>query len=130
MRLALLLAALLASGCSLGQARLGAYVGVAADLATTQAAINGGHREGNPILGDNPVLVSGVVSAALLTGAYFLEPYDEKGATWFYRFVGVVRGGMAIHNLVLILNDENDTSATIDRRKRVPAPMLGMTLVF
>lgn len=130
MRLALLLAAFLASGCTLGQARLGAYVGTAADLVSTQAAINSGLREANPLLGDsNPVLVSAVASAAILGGAYLLEPYDPKGATWFYRFVAVVRGGMAVRNLILILNEDDTHSETaIDRRRR--AATVGLSLSF
>lgn len=130
MKTALVLAALLASGCTLGQARLGAYVGTAADLVSTQAAVNSGLREFNPLLGEsNPVLVSAVASAAILGGAYLLEPYDPKGATWFYRFVAAVRGGMAVHNLILILKNDDEPTA-IDRRKRTPAPTVGFAMSF
>ena len=122
----LLLVALLLPGCTLGQARIAAWGGVAADLISTQAAINGGYREGNGLLGDNPVLVSGLVSGAILTGAYSLEPYDPKGATWFYRFVAVVRTGMAVRNLALIHNGQGEP---IDNRKKAALPLSAGVMV-
>ena len=68
------------------------------------------------------MLVSGLISGAVMTGAYFLEPYDPKGATWFYRFVAVVRTGMAVRNLILIHNGHDDP---VDNRKKTALPFGG-----
>lgn len=137
MRLALILAALLASGCTaldrvpVEHLRLAAWGSTGADLVTTQAAINSGLREGNPLLGtEMPVGFSGIASAALLSGAQLLEPYDERGAKWFYAAWTGYRTALAVHNLVLLLDNRpsHDNPAAI-RRQRI-RPTVGLRLSF
>ncbi len=127
MRLLVALLAVSLSSCTLGQAKLAAYAGVTADLVTTQSAINSGLREANPLLDatGEPVAFSAVTSLALLGGAAWAEQYDEKGATWFYRWVAFARGGLAVWNTTRILKHHNHRTPD-----KLPPVSVGMTVRF
>ena len=109
MRLLVALLALSLPGCTLGQAKVAAYAGVAADLATTQRALDIGLREANPLLDvtGEPMLTSAAVSAAVFGAAAWAEKHDPDGALWFYRYVAIVRGGMAVWNASRIIKHHN-----------------------
>lgn len=109
MRLLVALLAVSLSGCSLKQAKLAAYAGVVGDLVTTQRAIDIGLREANPLLDvtGEPMLTSAAVSAAVFGAAAWAEKHDPDGALWFYRYVAIVRGGMAVWNASRIIKHHN-----------------------
>lgn len=109
MRLLVALLAVSLPCCTLGQAKLAAYAGVTADLATTQRALDIGLREANPLLDvtGEPMLTSAAVSAAVFGVAAWAEKHDPDGALWFYRYVAIVRGGMAVWNASRILKHHN-----------------------
>lgn len=121
------LAVLFSGACSLHQAKFAAYAGVTADLATTQRALDIGLREANPIIAatGEPLAFSAVTSLALLGGAAWAEQYDEKGATWFYRFVAFTRGGMAVWNASRIIKHHNHRPTS-----KAPPVSVGMTVRF
>lgn len=127
-----LLAALLAlglSGCTLGQARLAYVSGAAADLVTTQAGLNSGLSEVNPIMAatGDPVLWSAVTTAATIGIAEWAAQHDPKGATWFYRVFAVYRWSFAAVNLVRILEDDDDTKPAIDRKRKTVSAAVRVT---
>jgi hypothetical protein len=127
-----LLAALLAlglSGCSLSQARWAYVSGAAADLATTQYGLDHGISEANPLMAatGDPVLWSGVITAATIGVAEWAAQYDPKGATWFYRVFAVYRWSFAAVNLVRILEDDDDTKPAIDRKRKTVSAAVRVT---
>lgn len=120
----IVLAVLFSSACSLKQAKFAAYAGVTADLATTQRALDIGLREANPLLDvtGEPMLTSAAVSAAVFGAAAWAEKHDPDGALWFYRYVAIVRGGMAVWNASRIIKHHN--------HKQAPPVSVGMTVRF
>ncbi len=120
MRLLLLLAALTLSGCSLSQARWAYVAGAGADLVTTQAGLNSGVSEGNPLMAatGDPVLWSAVGTAATIGVAEWAAQYDPKGATWFYRVFATYRWTLAAVNLVRIIDHDNANDQPAINRKR------------
>lgn len=127
MRALVLALALLTSACTLGQAKLAAYAGVAADLATTQRALDIGLREANPLLDvtGEPMLTSAAVSVAVFGAAAWAEKHDPDGALWFYRYVAIVRGGMAVWNASRIIKHHNHRPTS-----KTPPVSVGMTVRF
>ena len=125
MRLAALLLALSLSGCTLGQARWAYVSGAAADLGTTQAALDRGLTEANPLMAatGEPVLVSGLVTAGTVAFAEYAARHgDETKALWFYRIFSVYRWTLAAINLHTILEDEDEPNQLeINRKRKVAA---------
>ena len=123
MRLAAALLALSLSGCTLGQARWAYVSGAAADLGTTQAALNSGLSEANPIMGatGEPVLWSAVGTAATIGVAEWAGKHDPKGALWFYRVFAAYRWTLAALNLheILTHDDKPSNELEINRRRKV-----------
>ena len=121
MRLSVALAALVLSGCTLSQARWAYAVGAAADMTTTQIALNDGLREANPFVpsGVSPVAWSAGVTAASFGIGEWWGKHDPKGATWFYSALACIRGAAAISNTVQIRRHRNEQD--IDRRRSVYA---------
>lgn len=126
MRLLAALLALSLTGCTLGQARWAYISGASADLVTTQAALNSGLSEANPIMAatGEPVLVSAAVTAGTIAFAEYAARHgDAKEALWFYRIFATYRWTLAAINLVRIIehhDDEPDPLAMNRKRKVTP----------
>lgn len=126
MRLAVLLLALSLGGCTLGQARWAYVSGAAADLGTTQYALNQGLTEANPIMAatGEPVLVSAAITAGTIACAEYAARHgDETKALWFYRIFAVYRWTLALVNLTEILkhDDDDPNQLQINRKRKVAA---------
>jgi hypothetical protein len=85
--------------CTVGQTRIAFGVGLAADLGTTQAGLNGGATEANPALKGNPVLIAGVTSAVVVAVAEYLTKRGNKStASWLYGATAALHVGAAFLN--------------------------------
>lgn len=99
----------------------------AADCVPTARALKAGLREANPLLDvtGEPMLTSAAVSAAVFGAAAWAEKHDPDGALWFYRYVAIVRGGMAVWNASRIIKHHNHRPTP-----KAPPVSVGMTVRF
>ena len=127
----LLLLALLLSGCTLGQARIAYITGAAADIGTTQAALNQGLEEANPIWGDH-IQAASIIGTAVTVGiAEWAGKYDPKGAKWFYRVFAVYRWGLAAWNLSRVIEEHNEPPDPTGKKQHRPlAPYVGFQVAW
>ena len=122
----LVFVAALSTGCTLSQARWAYVAGAAADITTTEVALNNGLEEANPLWKnvEHPGIPSAAITAASIGFAEWAvakNPKNEEAAIWFYRALATVRWTAAILNTGRLIEHQNEENAEQAQRRGIRA---------
>lgn len=100
-----LLLVFLCYGCTLSQAKTGAWISIGLSTVTSQAAVNNASdMEG--LFGTNATMLIESVSAFGLGISYSVEQKDEVTAVWLYRSVAVLNSALVFSDAYRIAKSD------------------------
>ena len=102
MRSLILVLALSAQACTIGQTRVMFTASLAADVATTAIGLSRGHSEANPVVSWNPTVGIAVTALAVVAIAELTKRRYPSFARGVYIASSVLHLGAATYNLTVL----------------------------